>query len=404
MKSVALRFAVGMSVVIGVAQAADPVISNLTVQQRVGTKLVDIYYDVSDSDGDKVNVSVQVSTNAGLAYDFVVTALQGDLGRELDVGTNKHIVWDMSVDWDGKFSTNLVARVRADDGAGVQIPSDMVQIPAGSFQMGDTFGDGYANERPVHSVFVSAFHIDRYEVTLAKWSRVYVWATNHGYTFANGGQGKGTNYPVHTVSWYDCVKWCNARSEMEGLVPCYYTGATLSNVYRTGTVVLQTEWVKWSADGYRLPTEAEWEKAVRGGTPGHRFSWVDADTISHARATYYAGTGYSFDLSSGAGAHPTYNDGVCPLVAPVGSFAPNPFGLYDMTGNIYEWCWDWRDAAWYSNSGATLSDTRGPAAGNYRITRGGSAHNQVYDATCSGRNPSTPPASALCYQGFRCVR
>lgn len=110
------------------------------------------------------------------------------------------------------------------------------------------------------------------------------------------------------------MKWANARSEKEGLVPCYYTDDTQTTVYRTGTVDVQNDWVKWIACGYRLPTEVEWEKAARGGAAGHRYPWSATDAIDHSRANYDSGG-----------------------TTPVGSFAPNGYGLYDMAGNVWEW-------------------------------------------------------------------
>ena len=245
----------------------------------------------------------------------------------------------------------------------------MALIPAGSFQMGDSFGEGESNELPVHTVFVSAFYMDKYEVTKALWDEVKGWSGGNGYGFDAAGLGKAASHPVHTVSWYDVVKWCNARSQKEGRVPAYYTDAALTQVYKTGRVA---PYVKWNA-GYRLPTEAEWEKAARGGTSGHRFPWSDADSITHNRANYYSDSGYAYDVSATREFHPTYAVGGHPYTSPVGSFAPNGYGLYDMAGNVWEWCWDWRGE--YSSESQT--DPRGPGSGSHRVFRGGGWGNVV---------------------------
>ena len=283
--------------------------------------------------------------------------------------------------------------------------TSMALIPAGTFMMGDSFNDGNPSELPVHQVYVSAFCMDRYDVTKALWDSGHLWATNHGYSFDNAGLGKAPNHPVHTVNWYDAVKWCNARSEKEGLTPCYYTSAGWTTVYRSGQIDLANSCVKWTANGYRLPTEAEWEKAARGGANGHRFPWTNTDTISHSQANYYSSSRYSYDISPTRGYHPAFNDGVPPYSSPVDYFAPNGYGLYDMAGNLWQRCWDWYDASWYKQPGATQNDTRGPANSphGFRVMRGGSWHRFANFACCAHRDNDVPE-NADYHIGFRCVR
>lgn len=165
------------------------------------------------------------------------------------------------------------------------------------------------------------------------------------------------NDPMVRVSWYGAVAYCNWRSHQEGRQPCYN---------------LSTWTCDFSKNGYRLPTEAQWEYAARGGLSGRRFPW--GNTITHSQANYYSRSEYSpglsptpYDISPTRGCHPTWDDGIYPYTSPVGSFAPNGYGLYDMTGNVWEWCNDWHDD--YSSSPQT--NPTGPTSGTYRVLRGG---------------------------------
>ena len=250
--------------------------------------------------------------------------------------------------------------------------TNMALIPAGAFQMGDAL-DGIS-DAPVHTVTLSAYYMDKYPVTKALWDTVYAWGVAHGYTFENPGSqlsgvnySKGANHPVHSVYWWDAVKWCNARSEMEGRVPAYYTDIGQTEVFRQSRVEnYDNDFVKWNA-GYRLPTEAEWEKAARGGTSGLRFP--TGNTISHSQANYFGYPaplpgGDAYDLAN-IGFHPAYNDGTFPYTSPVGSFAENGYGLFDMAGNIWQWCWDRYATDSYSSSPAT--DPHGPGGPSFSI-------------------------------------
>jgi formylglycine-generating enzyme required for sulfatase activity len=275
----------------------------------------------------------------------------------------------------------------------------MALIPAGTFTMGDVIDKG----NHVHTESVSGFYIDTNLVTYALWQQVYGYATANGYSFVHAGAGKGGNHPVQMVDWFDALKWCNARSEMEGLTPCYYTDASQTTVYATGEPNLSAAAVKWTASGYRLPTEAEFEKAARGGVYGQRFPW--GNTVSEAQANYLGNTlPYPWDKGPD-GYNQAYGSGNFPYTSPVGSFAANAYGLTDMGGNVREWCWDWYYSTYYMSSPA--SDPHGPSmsslAPGARVLRGGAWALMAPSMKCGYRD-YTRPSSAGNNIGFRCVR
>jgi len=283
--------------------------------------------------------------------------------------------------------------------------AEFALIPAGSFEMGDSFNEGCYDETPVHTVTVSAFYMGRCEVTNDKMVEVLQWAYDHDRIVVSDSAvqnatgdpkkllhlgeaqcritwngrafgmkpAKGSGYPCVEVTWYGAVAFCNFRSEMEGRTPCYDL----------------SDWsCDWSANGYRLPTEAEWEKAARGGAVGRRFPWSDTDTIQHARANYYSEPDYSYDTSPTRGHHPDYDDGEDPGTSPVGSFAPNGYGIYNTAGNVWEWVWDFWAAHYYMESPAL--DPRGPSSGSYRVVRSGQWDYDASSCRIAGRRHGWP--------------
>jgi len=285
--------------------------------------------------------------------------------------------------------TSLVhAQQTTGTGAKTRIPisdkeTSWAFVEGGTFQTGGVTEDSAG--QPVRSVTVSSFHMEKHEVTYELWTSVRTWALEHGYSDLtaglNGYNPVGTQNPVTEVSWFDAVKWCNARSERDGLAPVYYTSSAQDTVYREGDLGINVDAVKWTAAGYRLPTEVEWRFAAIGGRRTHGYAYSGSNDI-HEVGWYY-----------------TNSDNT---THPVGGLAPNELGIFDMSGSVWELCWDWYDSA-LPSGGAT--DPKGPStAQTYRVMLGGAF---MFGAgnTCRVADPGfTDPFDRAFYAGFRCAR
>jgi formylglycine-generating enzyme required for sulfatase activity len=245
--------------------------------------------------------------------------------------------------------------------------AEMVLIPPGEFLMGSVEKEGSEDEHPQHRVYVKAFYIDQHEVTNAQYRQFIEETKYREPDFRDNSYLNHPGQPVVGVSWDDAAAYA-----------------------------------KWAQK--RLPTEAEWEKAARGGLEGKQYPWGDNfPDVSGYKANYYIIKSTPLDAamlpSSFVGGN-SAADGY-QYTAPVGSFPPNGYGLYDMAGNISEWVADWYDEAYYLSS--PKQNPQGPQNGRYRVIRGGAWDEFAYDLRCANRDVGNPNKSYL-HVGFRCAK
>lgn len=243
-------------------------------------------------------------------------------------------------------------------------PLEMLLIPAGSVTMGDTRGEGYNNDQyPTHTIHLNSFYLGKYELLQSQYQALIGSIPDSSY-------GEGTYYPVYGLSWYAAIKFCNVLSIRDGYTPVYsISGTTNPNVWGNVPLISNPDWnaavCDWNASGYRLPSEAEWEYAARGAT-------MNPDYI-------YSGS-HSYGTVAWCMANPVNSS------HEVGQKAPNSLGLYDMSGNVYEWCWDW-----YGNYPSSAQyNPHGPLNGSYRIMRSGAWDSPFFRCSVFYRSNSSP--------------
>ncbi len=445
-----------------------PEVSNITAWQRMdGSGVIDVFYDLTDLNNDACKISIRFSDNNGASYDILPQAqyLSGDIGPGIMSGNAHHICWDAGGEGFELESDQYRISIHANDGSfptlnmplfdptsgtyaqgtSIGIYSDtpgvtiyysldgsdpdtlsavysepivlnreliikavahkaewydspiaeadyqvdnqgFVLVPGGTYIMGDTRGMGNATELPLHTVTVDSFLISKCEVT--QYDYLQVMEHNPA---QYGSTGVGPEYPVYYVSWYATLKYCNLRSMQEGLTPVYTINGSTDPAH-WGPVPDNTtfEWnivqCNWSADGYRLPTEAEWEYAARGATNNPDYLYSGSDILS--------------DVAWHLGINDPYG------AKPVGTKMPNALGIYDMSGNVYEMCWDWYDPDYYTES--PVDNPKGPtnwSAGYYKVLRGGQWSNSPFYCRVSMRNYDFyGPSYTTAITGFRVCR
>ena len=349
------------------APNAAPVVSNVTASQRTdGSKIVDIYYDLYDANDELCDITFKLSADGGASFDIIPSPanLSGDFGDDLPSGTNKHIIWNAgaeSYSLDGSY----LYRVYADDGSSPPMPENFILVEGGTFNNGTSY------------VTVSSFYIDKYELTQAEYQAVM--GSNPATDF-----GVGSNYPVYYVSWFNAIEYCNRRSLQEGLTPCYSysTYGTNPDGWPSGWNTSNSNHTNvncnWSANGYRLPTEMEWMFAAKGGNQSQGYTYSGSNTIGDV-AWYYSNFSYTTHT--------------------VGTKAANELGTFDMSGNVWEWCWD----IYGTYPGGSQTDPHGATSGSDRVLRGGSWYDNAYNCTVSDRL-ADGATDSFYILGFRCVR
>jgi formylglycine-generating enzyme required for sulfatase activity len=272
------------------------------------------------------------------------------------------------------------------------IPDNFVRIEGGTFQMGSPTGEKERDKDEVqHRVTVGSFYMGKYQVTQKEWREVMGTTVQQQRDSIDKSwplYGEGDNYPMYNISWYEAVEYCNKHSEKEGLSPAYTIDKSRSDPNNKSV----DDTVRWivslnlNTNGYRLPTEAEWEYACRVGTVT---PFNTGNNITTSNANYDGNYPYNKNAKG------IYRE----KTTEVGSFAPNPWGLYDMHGNVWEWCWDW----YGSYDKKAQADPRGPVSGVVRVLRGGS-WDDVANGVRSASRHSVTPSNRRNYYGFRLVR
>lgn len=377
-----------------------PEVTNVTAQQRSGTMLVDIYYDVYDADGDLMVVTATCLDGGGEPVAVVSTQQGSDIGAGIASGQGKHIAWDAGIDMPGHAGDDYTVRITACD---PEDEPEMVLVPAGTFIMGD--GVAYCGVDEHQVTLTRAFYLGQHEVTNQEYMEAVQWAYDHGYVTAtassvmdamdgstveildlddseceisfsggvfalrNAGHGINPDHPVIEVTWYGATRYCDWLSMQEGLPRAYQHGGNWS--CNGGD--------PYGAAGYRLPTDAEWEYAAQYDDE-RIYPWGN-EPPDCARANYSGCVGWT---------------------SPVGSYpdAPASLGLSDMAGNGWEWCNDW----WVCNLGGDPEQNpEGPASGTHRVLRGGNWYYDGYYLRCASRYYEYP-GLGISGVGFRAAR
>lgn len=374
-----------------------PEITNVRASQREGTKLVDIYYDAADADGDLLKIRVEISDNDGVKYSVPAFSLTGDIGEGVAVGANKHIVWDAGVDWDGEYSDQMRVKVFAIDAQGFPGMEWSNEIPPGGFLMGQDGGaEGSGPSRHVNITW--SYWMGKYEVTCAQYCDFLNAATVSGFVVRDG-----TQY-VKTIP--GMIAGVNVKANLLQIGDQRQIRWNVNNFEVVGNNTNKPVQVSWYGAlafcryyGYDLPTDAEWEKAARGPDNDDQdehlvYPW--GNVLNSSCACYNSATLQAVGYYNGN-------------QTPVGNDMISAYGMYDLVGNVAEWTRSYGGDSYLlenydaiENLDSTRNRARGP--GTYYVSRGGSIANgssseqlKIYFRNCDYPDK-------LNYYGFRVVR
>ena len=297
---------------------------------------------------------------------------KSEYGFEYWYNTATNMAWDFNV----PITANITLKAKW---FYQSLYMEMVYVGGGAFEMGDDYSEDF--EFPAHNVTLTGFYIGKYEVTQKEWETVMGWVDT------SPSIGEGDNYPVYDIYWYDTLEFCNRLSILEGLSPAYIIKGK-TNPDEWGA--FYDDWETWEAwdnvsvvygsNGYRLPTEAQWEYAAKGGPLANKPYYT------------YSGSNNANEVANISGS-----------LMQVGSKNPNQLGLYDMSGNVFEWCWDWYDEEYYWDvQFDPMPNPSGPFSGSDRVMRGGSYRAAQYAP--SVKRLSEEPDECHDTTGFRIAR
>jgi len=316
-------------------------VSVVNVNSKQVNLNIEVYYDITGSDAnDRFNVSLFCSIDGGKTYSSVLNFVNGDVGYNVEGGFGKKIIWNVLEEMNHLIAEEVVFKVRLE-----YIPEEarnMVYIEGGKFRMGRS--NGSPDEKPVHEVYLNSFYMGQYEVTVLEYKK---FCTETNYLMPDKNIEWKDEHPITFIDWYDANAYCKWLSQKTG-------------------------------KKFRLPTEAEWEYAARGGNKSGNFFYAGSDNINDV--------GWYKTNSAGA-AHSS-----------VGNLSPNELNLYDISGNVWEWCYDWYSDNYYEHS--PKNNPNGPRIGKLKTGRGGSWHDPAVPVTYRFYMSSTAGSN---FMGFRVV-